>query len=193
MSRTALSLPRPKRPGRRPALAPRAAVALLGAVLGAILVVPALAHDASPRASVSQRIGMSEVTVDYGRPGVKDRAIWGELVPYGEPWKTGADAMTTLELGGDLVVVGTKLAAGKYGILTIPGEDEWTVVITKRADIHRPDTYDPAADDALRLELVPEAAPHQERLQFTFDDLTMTSADLILHWEKKRVRIPISE
>ncbi|HVS13789.1 MAG TPA: DUF2911 domain-containing protein [Thermoanaerobaculia bacterium] len=177
-------------------LRPTALVARTAAALGAVVLLvgaPLLAHNASPRASVSQMIGMSKVTVDYGRPGVKERAIWGELVPYGEVWKTGADAMTTLELGGDLEVGGTKLAAGTYGILTIPEEGQWTVVVTKRADIHRPSTYDPAADDALRLTLVPETAPHQERLQFTFDELTMTGADLVLHWETKRVRIPISE
>lgn len=166
-----------------------AAVGTLALLVGS----PLLAHNASPRASVSQMIGMSKVTVDYGRPGVKERAIWGELVPYGQPWKTGADAMTTLELGGDLQVGGTKLPAGKYGILTIPAADSWTIVITKRPDIHRPSEYDPAADDALRLTVVPETAPHQERLQFTFDNLTMTGADLVLHWETKRVRIPISE
>jgi hypothetical protein len=189
MSRTARPFPRPLSPSARGVLA--AAVLALFAVL--LAAAPTLAHNASPRASVSQMVGMSKVTVDYGRPGVKERAIWGELVPYGEPWKTGADAMTTLELGGPVKVGGTELPAGKYGILTIPAADKWTVVITKRADIHRPNTYDPANDDAVRLELVPETAEHQERLQFTFDNLTMDSAELVLHWEKKRVRIPLSE
>jgi len=193
MSPTSRSLPRLLTPGARAGRVLVGLVVALVPVLAAVLAAPLLAHNASPRGSVSQMIGMSKVTVDYGRPGVKERVIWGELVPYGEPWKTGADAMTTLELGGDLVVGGTKLAAGKYGILTIPSAEQWTVVITKRPDIHRPDTYDPAADDALRLELTPETAEHQERLQFTFDDLSMNSADLVLHWETKRVRIPISE
>ncbi len=169
----------------------RATVAIL-CVVAIAVALPAFAHNMSPRATVSQMVGMTNVSVDYGRPGVKDRAVWGELVPYGEVWKTGADKMTTITFDKPIKVEGHELAAGTYGILSIPGDKTFTLMITKRADIHRPNTYT-EADDALRLELVPEMAEHQERLQFTFESLEMASADLVLHWEKKKLRLRLEE
>jgi hypothetical protein len=156
------------------------------------LLSPVFAHNQSPRAEVSQMIGMAKVTVDYGRPGVKGRVIWGELVPYGKLWKTGADRMTNITLSAPLKVNGTQLQAGTYGVLSIPEASQWTIILTKRADIHMPSTYKPE-DDALRVVLAPEAAEFQERLQFTFDNLEMSSADLVLHWEKQRVRLHLAE
>ena len=157
-----------------------------------LVAVPLIAHNKSPRAEVSQMVGMTKVTVDYGRPGVKGRAIWGELVPFGQIWKTGADRMTNITFSKDIKVNGTQLAAGTYGILTLPEKDSWTLILTKRADIHMPNTYKPE-DDALRIEVKPQSAEFCERLMFTFDNLEMTSADLVLHWDKVKVSVPIEE
>lgn len=166
------------------------------------LLVPSLllaagalwAHNQSPRASVSQQIGDAKVTVDYSRPGVKGREIWGALVPYGQVWKTGADQMTNITLDHELSVGGHRLPAGTYGILAIPGEKSFTLILTKRADIFRPTDYKGPDEDALRLELEPQrTADSKERLEFSFDQPDMSSAQLVLHWEHLEVSVPISE
>src|SRR5215813_10394309 len=81
----------------------------------------------SPNATVTQTIGLTDVTVTYSRPGVKGRVIWGELVPYDKPWRTGANASTTIAFTDDVTVEGKKLAAGTYSVYTIPGKGEWVV------------------------------------------------------------------
>jgi hypothetical protein len=153
---------------------------------------PANAHNMSPRAGTTQHVGGVVVTVDYARPAVRGRVIWGELVPYGQVWKTGADRMTTITFSKPVKIAGKTLDAGSYGVLSIPGESGWIVVLTTRTDLHRPADYTTAAD-ALRFELRPEAAEHQERLEFRFENLEMSSADLVLHWERVKLRIPLAE
>lgn len=173
---------------------PRRRAPVSGATAIALILVaqPAATHNMSPRAGTTQHVGTVVVTVDYSRPAVRGRAIWGELVPYGQVWKTGADRMTTITFSKDVKVMGQALAAGSYGLLSIPGAGNWTLLVTKRTDLHRPGDYTPEAD-ALRLVIVPEAAAHQERLEFRFENLEMASADLVLHWEKVKLRVPLSE
>ena len=112
------------------------------AVLAAA-AAPALAQLAtplpSPNASVSQTIGVTKVEVVYSRPHVKgptrkeERVIWGELVPYDKVWRTGANAVTKITFDGDVMVEGQKLAAGSYGLFTIPGKTEWTIIFNKQS------------------------------------------------------------
>ena len=121
-------------------------LALAGALFFAS---PALAQDLdlpalSPHAAVTQTIGVVEVTVDYSSPGKRERTIWGELVPYGEMWRTGANAPTTLETSGDIKVGGEDVPAGKYAVLTIPGEEEWTVILHTSPRARAGDNYDKA-------------------------------------------------
>ncbi|MDX1702488.1 MAG: DUF2911 domain-containing protein, partial [Melioribacteraceae bacterium] len=83
----------------------------------------------SPKSFVGQTIGYTKVMINYGSPGVKERSIWGGLVPYGEVWRTGANEATTIEFDSDVFIEGNKVAAGKYSLFTIPGEDKWTVIL----------------------------------------------------------------
>jgi hypothetical protein len=141
----------------------------------------------SPRASVSQQIGVTEVEIHYSRPGVKGRTIWGDLVPYNEVWRTGANENTTITFSTPVRIEGKELPAGTYGLQTIPTPNEWTVILSKDAELWGAFNYKPE-NDALRVQVKPETASDViERMRFTFDDVTDTSAKVVLRWEKLRV------
>jgi hypothetical protein len=140
----------------------------------------------SPNASVSQMVGVTEVTIKYSRPGVKDRPIWGKLVPYGEVWRTGANENTTIRFSTPVKIDGHELAAGIYGLQTIPNAGDWTVIFSKDADEWGAFTYK-QEDDALRIQAKPQPAEFRERMAFDFDDVTDTAAKVVLHWEKLKL------
>ncbi|MFQ5927556.1 MAG: DUF2911 domain-containing protein [Terriglobia bacterium] len=144
----------------------------------------------SPNAGVSQTIGVTEVSISYGRPGVKGRQIWGELVPYGKVWRTGANEATTISFSNDVTIEGQKLPAGTYALFTIPTENEWTIVFNKTAKQWGAFNHD-AGQDALRIQVKPEAVGHEEWLSFNFQDLSANSATLVLRWEKVAVGFTI--
>lgn len=159
---------------------------------------------ASLKASVSQTIGVdTEITIDYSRPGVKGRKIWGELVPYGfspgnkysenkpYPWRAGANEKTTIEINNDVVVDGKTLPAGKYSIHMIPSEEDWIVIFNKMNTGWGSYDYD-QAEDALRVTVTPKEAPFQEWMRFGFEQLAGTSAVAFLHWEKLKVSFTIA-
>ena len=140
----------------------------------------------SPKASVSQTIGVTEVALHYSSPGVKDRTIWGELVPYNEVWRTGANENTTITFSTPVRIQGKELPAGTYGLQTIPTPGEWTVIFSKDAELWGAFNYKPE-NDALRIQVKPQPADPRERMIFTFDNTTDTSSDVVLHWEKLKV------
>lgn len=141
----------------------------------------------SPKASVAQTIGVTEVTIHYSRPGVKGRTIWGGLVPYGEVWRTGANENTTITFGTPVKIGGTELPAGTYGLQTIPAQDQWTVILSKDAELWGAFNYKPE-NDALRLQVKPRAAAVPvERMRFTFEEVTDNAAEVVLAWEKLEV------
>lgn len=164
------------------------------AAVAATLVPPAHAQlrlpRVSPSASVTQTIGTTDITVAYARPGVKGRAIWGGLVPYDTPWRTGANEATRLTITDPIQFGGKELAAGTYALLTIPGKDEWAVVINSEKDLWGAYQYKPE-QDVLRVTVKPTVVEPQEWMQFTFEDLTPNSANLVLRWESLRVAVPI--
>ena len=158
---------------------------------------------ASLMASVMQRIGINtDITIQYSRPGVKGRKIWGGLVPYGMapandesggkpyPWRAGANENTTFEVSKDVLVAGKKLPAGKYGVHMIPSEKDWIVIFSKNNSSWGSYSYDPK-DDVLRITVTPVKAQHMEWLTYGFDDLAGTSATAFLHWENLKVPFKI--
>jgi len=167
-------------------------VALAATVLA---VPPATAQlklpRVSPNATVSQTIGLTSFTVTYSRPGVKNRTIWGDLVPYDKPWRTGANEATSFTTTGEIQFGGQKLAAGTYALLTIPGQDEWTVALNSEKDLWGAYEYKPEKD-VLRVKVKPAAGEYEEWMRFSFDDLTNTSANLVLQWEKLKLAVPIT-
>src|SRR3954447_25313012 len=136
-----------------------------GLVAGLLLVLTAGAALAqqldlprpSPNASVSQTVGVTEITIKYSRPGVKDRQIWGKLVPYGEVWRTGANENTTIKFSTPVKIDGHELPAGIYGVQTLPADGEWTLILSKDADEWGAFSYKPE-HDALRVQVKPQPA-----------------------------------
>ena len=143
----------------------------------------AMATRPSPRGEVGEQIGGLKVSITYGRPQVNKRQIWGQLVPYNRLWRAGANEATYITFSGDVLVEGQKLAAGSYAIFTIPTETEWIVVFNRAPGLWGHFYYNPEFD-ALRVKVKPQAAEHQEWLSYSFEMLSPTSANVVVHWEK---------
>src|SRR5580765_1109728 len=166
----------------------------LGLVLAAM---PALAQSLvmdlprqSPRATVSQRIALTDVTIAYHRPLAGGRKIWGAIVPYGQVWRAGANENTTIEFSDPVQIEGKTLAKGVYGLHMIPAADSWTVIFSKNATSWGSYSYD-QKEDALRVTVKPSASEMHEALTYDFDDVKADSAIAMLRWEKVAVPIRI--
>jgi Protein of unknown function (DUF2911) len=140
----------------------------------------------SPDATVSQFAGITKITVDYSSPSVKGRKIWGELVPYGQVWRVGANEVTSITFSDPVKVNGNELPAGTYGIHIIPSMDEWEIIFSKDTKVDDPMNYD-MKKDALRIKVKPVENPFTERMMFTITDMTENSANVNLIWEKLKV------
>ncbi len=144
----------------------------------------------SPKATVVQTVGITDISIAYSRPGVKGREIWGKLVPFNEVWRTGANENTTITFGDTVKVEGTKLAPGVYGFQTIPGTDEWTVILSKDAKLWGAFNYKPE-NDALRFKVKPQSSEMTERMEFSFADVTDNSTMVVLQWEKLKIAFKV--
>lgn len=144
----------------------------------------------SPDATVSQTVGITKITIDYSSPGVKGRTIWGDLVPYWKIWRTGANEVTSITFSTPVSINGNKLDAGTYGIHTIPGEKEWTIIFSKDTKIDDPMDYD-STKDVLRINVKSFENPFTERMLFTITDMTDNSAKVNLIWGKLKVPFDI--
>src|SRR6266481_4954374 len=166
----------------------------------------------SQKASVMQRIGVTDITITYSRPGVKGRTIWGDalpeqanvkgeatldnqnlrpkgapIVPWGHVWRAGANEATTFVVTDDVLINGQKLPAGSYSLHTIPTKDEWTIVFNGTANQWGSFDYDPAKD-TLRVKAKPQMmGNNQEWLMYSFDPVTDNSAQVLIRWEKVAV------
>jgi hypothetical protein len=140
----------------------------------------------SPRATVSQDVGTCTVAIEYHRPRVRNRAIWGELVPFGEVWRTGANEATTISFSQAVKVARNPVPAGKYALFTIPGREKWTMILNKRHGQMGAFEYDPK-EDFLRFEVRPIAISFCEYLTFEIYPASDSSAYVDLDWEKLRV------
>jgi len=166
------------------------------AALATLMLVPAAWAQQldlprpSPKATVTQTAGLTDVTILYCRPSVRGRAIWGGLVPYDQVWRTGANEATTITFADDVTIEGTKLPAGTYGLFTIPGKDEWTVIFNKGAKQWGAYEYK-QADDVLRIKVKPQATEFHELLTFAFPVVTTESATVAIVWEKLAVLFTI--
>ena len=146
---------------------------------------------ASPPQFVKQDFGISSIELSYSRPGMRHRQIFGDLVPYGKVWRTGANQATTLNFGDDVTIGGTRIPAGKYGLLTIPGPDEWTFIITRQLDVTNPSAYK-ADQDVVRVSVKPQELPFPiETFTILFSNMSAASCDLVLLWDRTAVMLPI--
>lgn len=144
----------------------------------------------SPNAELEQVVGLTEVELEYSRPSMKGRTIWGDLVPYGENWRTGANASTKIGFSTDVVFGGVEVEAGEYALYTVPGETEWEVVLNSNLDTWGVDGLE-ASTDVARVKVKPMAHHKTESMLFYFDKLTDGSAELVLAWDEVAVPVKI--
>jgi len=142
--------------------------------------------------TIKQDFGIGSVELSYSRPNVRGRNIFGDLVPYGEVWRTGANGATTLTFSDDVTIGGTKIPAGKYGLLTIPDKTSWTLIITKQLDVTNPAAYK-QDQDVVRVKATPMTlAMPVETFTMQFANIKPSSADLHIMWDKTAVALPIT-
>lgn len=146
----------------------------------------------SPSQTVKQDFALSYVEVNYSRPAVKGRTIMGDLVPYGKVWRTGANGATTITFGEDVKFGGADVKAGKYGLLTIPGQSEWTVILTKDLNVTSPAAYKPE-NDVVKVKVAPMEMPFTvESFLISFDEVMPSSMNMLLIWDKTAVPVAIT-
>jgi len=147
--------------------------------------------QASPLASIKERVGVTDVSVEYSRPSARERKIFGGLVPYGAVWRTGANAATKMTFSTDVKLGGAAVPAGTYALFTIPGEAEWTVILSKVSDEWGSYTYN-QKDDQARVKVKPVAmAEPLETMTIGVQDMRAGKANLVIAWEKTKVPVEI--
>ncbi|HEX2834046.1 MAG TPA: DUF2911 domain-containing protein [Thermoanaerobaculia bacterium] len=160
------------------------------ALITATLLLAATAAVAQPRtprpspgAKLTQTVGITDITINYSRPGVKGRTIWGDLVPYDKVWRAGANEATTISFSDDVWINGQKLAKGSYSLHAIPTKGDWTFIFNSVADQWGSYSYD-QSKDALRVTATPAPAEHREWLTYEIPEMTTDTAKVVLRWEK---------
>ena len=146
---------------------------------------------ASQHARVTQRIGITDITVNYHRPLVNGRQVFGKLVPYGEVWRAGANENTTISFSDPVTIEGQALDKGTYGLHMIPGESQWTVIFSKNSTSWGSFTYK-QDEDALRVTVKPQAAEFHDALAYDFDDVKPDSAVVTMRWDKVAVPFKVA-
>ncbi|MBN3581862.1 DUF2911 domain-containing protein [Algoriphagus aestuarii] len=148
--------------------------------------------QASPSAKIAQKIGLTDVTVSYSRPSTKGRKIFGELVPYGSIWRTGANGATVINFSTDVKIEGQAVPKGQYAIYSIPNKNTWTVILSKNTKLWGAIGYNPE-EDQLRFEVAPSKTKNNyETFEINFTNLTDTGADLSMKWEQTSAKFHIS-
>jgi hypothetical protein len=145
----------------------------------------------SQHAVVTQRIGLTDITVNYHRPLVNSRQIWGKVVPYGEVWRAGANENTTIRFTDPVTIEGQPLDKGTYGLHMIPGENQWTVIFSKMSTAWGSFSYK-QDEDALRVTVKPQTADFHDALTYDFDDVKPDSTVVTLRWEKVAVPFKVA-
>ena len=143
--------------------------------------------QASPSAKITQQFGLTTVTVDYSRPSTKGRKIFGELVPFGQIWRTGANSATQLNFSTAVTISGQQVPAGTYALYAIPDKSEWTMILSNKTELWGAIGYN-QADDKIRFKAVASKTKEKsESFEIGFNNLTDNSAQISLSWENTRV------
>ena len=146
----------------------------------------------SPTQTIKQDFGVANIELSYSRPGVKGRKVFGDLVPFGKVWRTGANSATTLNFSDSVTIGGTTMPPGKYGLLSIPGKNEWTMIVTKQTDVTSPAAYKPESD-VVRVKVKPVMRSQPvENFTMQFANVKAGSTDLQIMWDDVAVALPIS-
>jgi len=146
--------------------------------------------DASQHSVLMQQVGMAEIKIDYHRPGVKGREVWGKLVPFDQVWRAGANENTTISFSKEVIIDGKKVPAGTYGMHMIPTANDWTIILSKDYRAWGSFFYK-EENDLMRFKVKPQPSEFQEWLLYSFDEVTANSVTASLNWEKLKVPFKI--
>jgi tetratricopeptide (TPR) repeat protein len=146
----------------------------------------------SPTQTIKQNFGLSNIELSYSRPGMKGRKIFGDLVPYGKVWRTGANNATLITFADDVKIGGTLVKAGQYGLVTIPEKRNWTIILTKQQDVTSPAAYK-QSEDVVRIEAkTMDMDESMETFTMQFANVKPTSTELHIMWDRTAVALPIA-
>jgi tetratricopeptide (TPR) repeat protein len=146
----------------------------------------------SPTQTIKQDFGLASIELSYSRPGVKGRKIFGDVVPYGKVWRTGANNATTLTFGDEVTIGDKKIPAGKYGLLTIPDKSNWIIIISKQTDVTSPSAYKPEEDVVRVVVPVKKTKESAENFTMQFANVKPAQCELQLAWDRSAVVLPIT-
>ncbi|MBN8687655.1 MAG: DUF2911 domain-containing protein [Chitinophagales bacterium] len=146
----------------------------------------------SPTQTIKQDFGLGTVELSYSRPAMKGRKVFGDLVPFGNVWRTGANSATTLTFSDEVTIGGKKIPAGKYGLLSIPDKTSWTLIISKQLDVTSPAAYKQESDVVRVVVNTMKTDTKMESFTMQFANLKPTSCELHIMWENTAVSLPIS-
>lgn len=168
----------------------------LSAICAAAMLMADAQQLKTPQPSTTQTIkqefGLGSIELSYSRPNMKGRKIFGDLVPYGKVWRTGANAATTVTFSDEVMIGGVKVPAGKYGLLSIPGESEWTLIITRQLDVTSPAAYK-QENDVVRVQVKPLAMTmSRETFTMQIANITDNGCEIQLSWDRTAVALPVS-
>ena len=142
----------------------------------------------SPTSTVDQRIGLTDFSITYSRPATRGRAIFGDLVPYNEVWRTGANACVKFNASTDFTFNGNAVSAGEYALFTIPGENEWTIILSTQTNLWGNTGYTQESD-VLRTTVPATTGDFDESFTMGFKSLSTTGGDLVLEWANTEVSV----
>ncbi len=145
----------------------------------------------SPLQTIKQDFGLGNIEISYSRPAMKGRKIFGDLVPYGNVWRTGANSATTLQFSDEVTIGGVKLAPGKYGLLSIPNKDSWTLIITKQTDVTSPAAYKQEMDVVRVNAPVTKSKGRTENFMIQVDNIKPTQCQIELSWDQIKVAFTV--
>jgi len=166
---------------------------LVAIMMVAMMSVTTIAQELpqpSPVAKVEQRIGLTDISIEYSRPSRKGRVIWGELVPYNEVWRVGANKNTLITFSTDVKIEGKDLPAGTYSFFAIPTATTWTIIFNSTTDGWGTGNYD-RVNNVLEITTTPIKCPKQESMRFSFEKLQETTGNLVLTWAELVVIIKV--
>jgi hypothetical protein len=147
--------------------------------------------QASPAAQISQKVGLTDVRIEYSRPSMRGRKIFGELVPYGDVWRTGANAATVISFSTEVKIEGNEVPAGDYALYAIPDKNEWTIILSSNTKLWGAVGYN-SEDDVLRFKVKPgKTGQKYETMEINFVDISDTGTSVAIKWENTRAKFRI--
>ncbi|WP_205510759.1 DUF2911 domain-containing protein [Longitalea arenae] len=167
---------------------------LIGCLIAFAFITEAQLKTPAPSSTqtIKQDFGLGSIELAYSRPNIKGRKVFGDLVPFGKVWRTGANQATTLTFADEVTIGGKKIPAGKYGLLTIPDKGSWTIIITKQLDVTSPAAYK-QENDVVRIQAKPESIKNKvETFTMQFANVKPTSIELHMMWDQTNVVLPIT-